>query len=149
MWIPPAPSNDAQLPFFLTNRSCGHAGWLVMLHMKSGDVSTNPGPTTTHKQIWICDIWHRQIQVRKQISIWCNSIEHWVHLRSAGIRLAQYTDTWTCHQSRLTTHTDITPQHPPKPWPTNTTATKTQTPLSPCSFRISNRTSWSGGMIMA
>ena len=39
-------------------------------------------------------------------------IEHWVHLRCAGICLAQYTNTWTCHQhkeSSLTTHTDITP----------------------------------------
>ena len=34
-------------------------------------------------------------------------IEHWVHLRCAGTRLAQYTDTWTCHlqkESRLTTY---------------------------------------------
>ena len=41
-------------------------------------------------------------------------IEHWVHLRCAGIRQAQYTDTWTCHlhrESRLTPHTDITPPH--------------------------------------
>ena len=27
-------------------------------------------------------IWHRQIQVRKQISIRCNRIEHWVRLGS-------------------------------------------------------------------
>ena len=42
----------------------------------------------------------------------CNKIEHWVHLRCTGIHIAQYTDTWTCHlhkESRLTTHTDITP----------------------------------------
>ena len=32
-------------------------------------------------------------KVRNQISIRCNRIEHWVHLRCAGIRLAQYTDT--------------------------------------------------------
>ena len=46
-------------------------------------------------------------------------IEHWVHLRCAGIRQAQYTDTWTCHlhrESRLTTHTDITPPHHSRPW---------------------------------
>ena len=45
-------------------------------------------------------------------------IQHWVHLRCAGIRLAQYSDTWTCHQhkeSRLTTHTDITPLQPQDP----------------------------------
>ena len=35
-----------------------------------------------------------------QISIRCNRIEHWVHLRCAGIRQAQYTDTWTCHLHR-------------------------------------------------
>ena len=66
----------------------------------AGDVETNPGPTTRRKQAWICDICHRQIQVRKQISIRYNRIEHWVHLRCAGIRLAQYTDTWTCHKHR-------------------------------------------------
>ena len=35
-----------------------------------------------------------------------------MHLRCAGIRLAQYTYTWTCNKHRessLTTHTDITP----------------------------------------
>ena len=84
---------------FLASPLCGPAGWLPMLLIKAGDVETNPGPTT-RKQVWICDICHRQIQVRKQISIRCNRIEHWVHLRCAGIRLAQYTDTWTCHQHR-------------------------------------------------
>ena len=44
-------------------------------------------------QVWIYDICHRQIQVRKQISIRGNMIEHWVHLRCASIRQAQYTDT--------------------------------------------------------
>ena len=66
---------------------------------------TNPGPTTLNKKVWICDICHKQIHVRKQISIRCSRIEHWVHLRCAGIRQAQYTDTWTCHlhrESRLT-----------------------------------------------
>ena len=46
-------------------------------------------------------------------------IEHWMKLRCAGIRQAQYTDTWTCHlhrDSRLTTHTDITSPHPSRPW---------------------------------
>ena len=46
-------------------------------------------------------------------------IEHWVHLRCAGIRQAQYTDTWTCHlyrESRLTPHTDIIPPHRSRPW---------------------------------
>ena len=57
------------------------------------------------------DLWYLPV---KKISIRCNRIEHWVHLRCAGIRQAQYTDTWTCHlnrESRLTPHTDITPPH--------------------------------------
>ena len=98
-------------------RSCGPAGWLAMLLIKVGDVETNPGPTTTREQVWICDICH--IQIKKQISIRCNRIEHWVHLRCAGIHLAQYTDTWTCHlhkESRLTIHTYITSPYLPRPW---------------------------------
>ena len=62
---------------------------------------------------------HVKIRVRKQISIRCNRIEHWVHLRCAGIRQEQYTDTWTCHlhrESRLTPHTDITQPHRSQPW---------------------------------
>ena len=91
------------------------------------------------------------MHVRKQIFIRCNRIEHWVNLRYAGIREAQYTDTWTCHlhrESRLTPHTAITPPHrsqtlvqAPYPLPTyttHTTATKTQTHVqhSPCPHRI-------------
>ena len=98
----PAPMGAPILPFF------GHAdpldGWRYC-SQKRGDVETNPGPTTLNKKVWICDICHKQIHVRKQISIRCNRIEHWVHLRCAGIRQAQYTDTWTCHlyrESRLT-----------------------------------------------
>ena len=81
------------------SRPCGPAGLLTMLLIKAGDVETYPGPTTTRKQVWSCDICHRQIQVRKQISIRCNRIEHWVHLKCTGIRLAQYTDR-TCHQPK-------------------------------------------------
>ena len=80
--------------------ACGPAGWLALLLTKVGDVETNPGPTTLNKKVWICDICYKQIHVRKQISIRCNRIEHWVHLRCAGIRQAQYTDTWTCHLHR-------------------------------------------------
>ena len=68
-------------------------------------VYTDDITITLNKKVWICDICHKQIHVRKQISIRCNRIEHWVHLRCAGIRQAQYTDTWTCHlhrESRLT-----------------------------------------------
>ena len=97
----------------------GHAdpldGWRCCSQKR---VMSRPGPTTLNKKVWICDICHKQIHVRKQISIRCNRIEHWVHLRCAGIRQAQYTDTWTCHlhrESRLTPHTDITPPHRSRP----------------------------------
>ena len=94
-WVPDLP--------FLGKRSCGPAGYLALL-TKAGDVETNPGPTTLNKRVWICDICYIQIHVRKQISIRCNKIEHWVHLRCAGIRQAQYTDSWTCHLHRESRH---------------------------------------------
>ena len=62
-----------------------------------------------------------------------------MHLRCAGILLAQCTDTWSYHlhnESGLTTHTDITQPHPSNPGPSlyplstytiHTTATQTQT----------------------
>ena len=34
------------------------------------------GPTTSHTQVWICDICHKQLHGRKQISIRCTIIEH-------------------------------------------------------------------------
>ena len=101
------------------SRSCGPAVWLALLLTKAVDVVTNPGLTTSNKRVRICDIYYKQIHVRKQISIRCNRIEYWVHLRCAGIRQSQYTYTWTCHlnrESRLTPHTDITPPHPSIPW---------------------------------
>ena len=110
---------DAIYHFWGASRSSGPAEWLALLLTKVGDVKTNPGPTTLHKRVWICDICPKQIHVRKQISIRYKRIEHCVHLRCAGIRQAQYTDTWTCHlhrESRLTPHTDITPPHPSRPW---------------------------------
>ena len=88
---PPAPNYGGQIYRFCASRQWGPTGWLALLLTKAGDVETNPGPTTTHKQVWICDICHKQIHGRKQISIRCNRIEQWVHLRCAGIRLAQYT----------------------------------------------------------
>ena len=106
------PSMGARYTVFWASRPCGLAGWLALLLTKAGDVETNPGPTTSHKRVWICDICYKQIHVRKQISTRCNGIEHWLHLRCAGFRQAQYTDTWTCHlhrESRLAPHADITP----------------------------------------
>ena len=71
----PAPSNGGPIYRFW---ACGPTGWLALLLTKAG-------PTTLNKKVWICDICHKQIHVRKQISIRCNRIEHWVHLRCAGI----------------------------------------------------------------
>ena len=116
----PPPSNGCPIyHIFWASRPCGPTGWLALLLTKAGDVETNQGPTTSNKRVWICDICYKQMHVRKQISIRCNRIEHWVHLRCAGIRQAQYTDTWARHlhrESRLTTHTDIIPFHPSRPW---------------------------------
>ena len=89
----PVPSNGDPIYRFLASRPCGPAGWLALFLIKTGDVETNPGPTTSNKWVWMCDICYKQIHVRKQISIRCNRIKHWVHLRCAGIRQAQYTDT--------------------------------------------------------
>ena len=88
---PPAPSNGGPITVFWASRPCGPAGWLAMLLIKADDLETNPGLTTTPKQVWICDISHRKIQVRKQIWIRCNRIEHWVHLRCVCIRLSSMT----------------------------------------------------------
>ena len=106
------------LPFF------GHAGHSDPL---------NGWRCCSQKRVMSRPIQVRQLQTRKsgfvisainkymsesRLSIRCNRIEHWVHLRCAGIRQAQYTDTWTCHlhrESRLTSHTDITPPHRYRP----------------------------------
>ena len=73
--ISPPPALGARFTVFW---ACGPAGWLALLLTKAG-------PTTLNKKVWICDICHKQIHVRKQISIRCNRIDHWVHLRCAGI----------------------------------------------------------------
>ena len=122
---PFALAMGARFNVFWESRPCVHAGWLALLLIKAGVVGTDPCRTTTHKQVWICDICHIQIHRRKKISIRCKRIEHWVHLRCAGMRLAQYTDTWTYHlhnESGLTTHhnqnTDTHPTHTlfPQDW---------------------------------
>ena len=55
---PPVPSNGGPITVF---------GRLPMFLIKVDDVETNPGLTTSRKQVWICDICHRQIPVRKHI----------------------------------------------------------------------------------
>ena len=131
------PAMGARFTVFWACRPCGPAGWLALPLTKAGDVETNPGPTTLNKQVWICDICHKQIHVRKQISIRCNRIEHWVHLRCADIRQAQYRYLDLPSTQRIQTHTshrhNTTPWLPtlvqaPYPLPTyttHTTATKT------------------------
>ena len=69
--------------------------------------------SNSNKRVCICDIYYKQIHVKKQIPIMCIKIQHWVHLRSSGIRQAQYI---LHRESRLTTHTDITPPHLSRPW---------------------------------
>ena len=71
---PPAPINGCPITVFWASRLCGPAGWLTMLLIKVGDVETRSDHYT--KKVWICDICHRHIQVRKQISTRCNRIEH-------------------------------------------------------------------------
>ena len=63
------PAMWARFTVFWACRPCRPAGWLALLLTKAGDVETNPGPTTLNKKVWICDICHKQIHVRKQISI--------------------------------------------------------------------------------
>ena len=67
---------------------------------KSGWCRDESRSDNSNKQVCVCDICYKQIHVRKQISIMCNRIQHWVHLRSSGVRQAQYTDTRTCHLHR-------------------------------------------------
>ena len=117
----PGASNGGPIYRFLASRSCRAAEWLALFLIKAGDVENSPGPTTSNKLVCICDICYKH--VRKQISIRCNIIEHWVHLRCTGIRQAQYTVTWTCHlhrESRLTTHTNNTTPPDPGPSPLST-----------------------------
>ena len=79
----------------------------------------------THTQVWICDICHKQIHGRKPISIMCNMIEHWMHLRCAIYRYKSSTRrirTHTSHRHNTTppfqtlvnppTHSPPTPPQP-------------------------------------
>ena len=118
------------LPFFGACRPCGPTGWLALLLTKAGDVETNPGPTILNKKVWICDICHKQIHVRKQISIRCNRIEHWVHLHI--YTSTQRIQTHTSHRHN-TTPPLPTPVQAPYPLSTYTTHTDTcpTLPLSP------------------
>ena len=103
------PAMGARFTVFWASRPSVPAGWLTLLLTKVGDVETNPCPTTSHKLVWICDICYKQIHVRKQISIRCNRVEHWVHLRCADIHQVQYTDSWIYHLHREYRHNTTPP----------------------------------------
>ena len=63
-----------------------------------------------------------------------NRIEHLVHLRYAGVRLAQHTNTCTCllhKESGLTTHTDITSPHLCRPCSKPHTLSPSTPPIQP------------------
>ena len=105
----PLPAMVTRYTVFLAGAAPHKSGWCRYQSRFNNSI----------KRVLICDICYKQIHVRKQISIMCNRIEHWGHLRSSSIRQAQDTYTWTCHlhwESRLTTHTDITPRHPSRHW---------------------------------
>ena len=140
---PPRPQQGGpDLSFFL---ACGPAGWLALLLTKAGDVVTNPGPTTLNKKVWICDICHKQIHARKQISIRCNRIEHWGYMcryppstihRYLDLPSTQRIQTHTSHR-----HNTTAPDPGPNPLPTahlhhphhcnQNTYTRPTLPLSP------------------
>ena len=147
-----APSNGGPIYRFWACWPCGSAGWLVLVLTKAGDVETNPGPATLNKKVWICDICHKQIHVGMQLSIRCNRIERWVHLRCAGICQTQYTDTWTCHihrKSRLAPHTDMTPPHRSRHWskPPTHSPHITPTPPQPKHRHMSNTSPAPTGLV--
>ena len=130
----PSPSNGGSIYCFWACRPCGPAGWLALLLINAGDVEINAGPTTLNKRVFICDIWHKQISIR------CNSIEHWVHLRCAGNHQAQYTRYLDLPSTqRIQTHTSHRHNTTPPLQAPYTTATKTQTHVqhSPCPHIIS------------
>ena len=114
---PPADISGGPIYRFCASRPWRPGMWLARLLMKAGNVETNPlwQPHANKSGFSIS-----ATDVRKQISIRYNRIEHWLHIIYADIRRAHYTDTRTCHlnkESRLTTHTDITPTHRPRSWP--------------------------------
>ena len=143
-------ANYAEPSVFWACWPCWPAGWLALLLTKTGDVETNPGPTTLNKQVWICDICHKQIHVRKQISkgatvlnTGCTSdvqVSAKHNTQIPGLPSTQRIQTHTPHKHNSTPPLPTLVQVPyPLPtYTTHTTATKTQTHVqhSPCPYRI-------------
>ena len=105
----PDPSNGGPIYRFW---ACRPAGWLALLLTKAGDVDTNSGPTTLNKKVWICDICHKQIHVRKQISIRCNRINTNTPSRVSNTTLQQTSSPdITTVSNTLYNRTSWTTQH--------------------------------------
>ena len=66
---PLATSNRSPIYRFGGSRPCRPAGCLLLLLIKVGDVQTNPGPTTSHKRVWIYDICYTQMHVIVMIGL--------------------------------------------------------------------------------
>ena len=135
----PVHSNVGPIYLFLASRPCRPAGLVALLLTKLGDVETNPGTITLNKQVWICDICHKQIHVRQQISIRCNRIEHWVHFRCAGTihRYLPSTQIIQTHNSYRHNTNPALQTLVQAPYPLHTdTKTQMHVKHSPCSHRI-------------
>ena len=105
----PAPRERGLIqPFFSVSRPMDPLMWLAGLLALSGDVETNPGPTT---QTWTCDMCSTEITGR-QTSYKCNSSpSHWVHKHcTTMIHNSDYTPTWKCNIHNQQNNT-ITDQH--------------------------------------
>ena len=89
----------------------------MLIYIKAGDVETNPGTTITHKQVWICDICHKQIHGRKHIWIRCNRIEQWVQLRCAIYRYLDLPSTQRIRTHNSHRHNTSPPDPGPSPYP--------------------------------
>ena len=95
----PCPSREGPYStVFSVSRPMDPLMWLAGLLALSGDVETNPGPTT---QTWTCDMCSTEITGR-QTSYKCNSSpSHWVHKHCTTlIRNTDYTPTWKWGMSR-------------------------------------------------
>ena len=107
--ITPCPSREGvHGPAYLERRPMDPLMWLAGLLALSGDVETNPGPTT---QTWTCDMCSTEI-IRRQTSYRCNSSpSHWVHKHCTTLRRnTDYTPTWKCNIHNQQNNT-ITDQH--------------------------------------
>ena len=91
---------------FSVSRPMDPLMWLAGLLALSGDVETNPGPST---QTWTCDMCSTEI-TRRQTSYRCNSSpSHWVHEHCTTLRRnTVYTPTWkfNIHNQQNNTITD-------------------------------------------